>query len=221
MLTKIISRSCIFIMLTLSVACLPEEVALPKSETDALLLNQDIANIEDAENANIRLMSQAYKPTGCTLKDCDALLPELSKTYKEIANATCKVQWYIAACCLEGNLAEIQGYVEPDNPDCFTGVAQNEALAVPIPTLAVAVLPNYCINAGATLWAINPKKPGNPPYSCPTVTVKWYANGELIGNGAYLSNCICDKKVEVSVLDTTTGAQGSAIFIAPPCDNEF
>ncbi len=219
MLTKIMFRTCILVVLTTMFACVPDEPAMPNFETDALLMNNETGDIQSLDNTFSRIIFQDEQPTACTYEPCSTLLPKLYKAYLDLANETCQTQWYCATCCLEDKLTEILATVKPNNEYCLMAVGA-DALAKPVPvspTLAVAILPNYCYLEGATLWATNPVKPGNPPYSQAIYTVEWVKNGQLIGTGAHLSDCICGENVTVKVLNTLTGAKGSAVFLAQPC----
>ncbi|GEM_PF-5570499 len=223
MLTRIIFRTCILLVLTTMFACVPDEPALPNIETDALLMTNETGDVSSLDNAFFHIINQDEQPTACIYEPCSSLLPKLYKAYLDLANETCETQWYCATCCMENKLTEIMATVKPNKKDCITAVGA-DALASPVPgsaTLAVAIVPNYCLMEGATLWATNPVKPGNPPYNQAIYTVEWFRNGQLIGTGAHLSDCICGENVTVKVLNTLTGAKGSAVFLAKPCSVEM
>lgn len=218
MLTKIIVRSFLLLAITVLFACESDDTAITFVDLQGGIATEDFDFEPQYLKSNIEVTGEEYQPTGCTYVDCNKLLPELSEYYHELANKTCKVQWYCASCCLNEKLIDIKAYVEPDDYDCFSSDNEKAASAVLIPNLPVAVLPNHCFKNGATLWAVNPKLPGNPTYLEPIFTIKWYKNGEIIAQGANLSDCICDDNVSVRVYNTMTGAEGEAMYLAKPCN---
>lgn len=218
MLTKIIIRTCIFLMLVPVFSCVREEAALPAQSSKAQLLSLCDKEVGQVHATDLDIISQEYQPTGCTFEPCSEVLPKLVKFYRQLANATCETQWYCATCCLEQQLITINGSVTPSSPACYETASTSSASAFqPVPKLDVMILPNACYQNGATLLAVNPKIPGNPAYYEPSYTVKWFRNGQQIGKGALLSDCICGEKISVTVKSNQTVQQGSAEFLPQPC----
>ncbi|MBK9015109.1 MAG: hypothetical protein IPM82_14145 [Saprospiraceae bacterium] len=125
--------------------------------TDALLMTNETGDIQSLDNTFSRIIFQDEQPTAC-LRALQHPAPQTLQAYQDLANETCQTQWYCATCCLEDKLTEILATVKPNNEYCLMAVGA-DALAKPVPvnpTLAVAILPNYCLMEGASLWATNP-----------------------------------------------------------------
>ncbi|MBI1227906.1 MAG: hypothetical protein GC192_21930 [Bacteroidetes bacterium] len=217
MLTKIIFRTCTLVMLASLFSCVPEDSIMPNMVPKNQIITDKTSNLDLLENINAEVVSKDYQPTACTIEDCSSMLPRVARFYQNLADETCKEQWYCATCCLENDITTIQGYALPDKDKCRTAVTFDNVNSIPVPTLNVSIMPKACYNGGAMLLAVNPKISGNPAYSDAIYSITWYKEGIEIGSGALLSDCICGETVNVIVKNTATNQKGVATYLAKNC----